>query len=541
SNPNWPGGFPPQEGTSQQADPSKPSYPSSPPQQGNEQQPGQFGQPGVPGYPPSGYPPSGYPPSGYPPSGYPPSGYPQAPYPYGPYGQPAAPSQPLYPYGQPGTTEGMTGQPGTFGQPGIGEPTLPSYPPYGQPAMPSQPLYPYGQPAAPSQPLYPYGMPGQYGPPSQGFPGPMTVAAPKKSYRGLWIGLVIALLVLGTLSGGGVFAFSQYQAPANAAVQFCDALRNANYVTAYAMFSSGLQAQYQQTEFAQGAQMLDTLEGHVTACKQATGNAYSYTLFASTATVQSVITRGTAGDLKGALRLKDEGGTWKVDGIDTALLGANLGALQAVVGFCAAMQSKDYTTAYGFFGSSVQAQISQTTFQSNTGLWDQVDGPVNTCSAQALGTPNTDTGATLTIALMRAKKSAVTASVALDVEGSAWKFTTIDQTVLGSDLGPLSVGNKFCADLAANNYKAAYGLVSTGFKAHVSLSQFQNLFVVPGITVKWSCSPNLDTYQVTGSDGTYDMTMKATDTATGQSASVVLTFYLVQEGTAWKVAGWKNK
>jgi hypothetical protein len=533
SNPNWPGELPPQEGTSQQADPSNPSYPSSPPQQGNEQQPGQFGQLGV-----SGYPPAGYPPAGYPPAGYPPAGYPQAPY---PYGQPAAPSQPFYPYGQPATTEGMPGQPGTFGQPGMGEPTMPSYPPYGQPAMPSQPLYPYGQPAAPSQPLYPYGMPGQYGPPSQGFPGPMTAAAPRRSHRGLWIGLVVALLVLGTLGGGGVFAFSQYQVPANAAAQFCDALRNGNYLTAYEMFSSGLQAQYQQTAFTQGAQALDTLEGHVTACKQATGNAYSYTLFGSTATVQTVITRGTAEDLKGALRLKSEGGAWKVDGIDTALLGVNLGALQAVTGFCAAMQSKDYTTAYGFFGSSAQAQITQKTFQSNTGLWDQVDGPVSACSTQALGTGNTDTAANVTVSLTRAKKDAVTGNVALDVEGGAWKFNTVDQAFLGSDLRPLSVGNQFCAYLAANNFKAAYGLMSTNFKAHVSLSLFQSAFVVPGITVKWSCSPNLDSYQVSGDTATYDMTMKATDTATGQSASLVLTFEFVQEGDTWKVADFKTK
>ena len=524
SNPNWPGGFPPQEGTPQQADPSNPSYPSYPPQQSDQQQSGQFGQPNAPGYPPPGYP-----------------QYPQAPYPYGPYGQPAAPSQPMYPYGQPGTTEGMPGQPGPYGQPGMGEPTMPSYPPYGQPAMPSQPMYPYGQPAAPSQPMYPYGMPGQYGPPSQGFPGPMTVAAPRRSHRGLWIGLVIALLVLGTLSGGGVFAFSQYQAPANAAVQFCNALENGNYLTAYEMFSSGLQAQYQQTAFTQGAQALDTLEGHVTACKQATGNAYSYTLFGSTATVQTVITRGTSADLKGLLRLKSEGGAWKVDGIDTALLGVNLGALQAVTGFCAAMQSKDYTTAYGFFGSSAQAQLSQKTFQSNTGLWDQVDGPVSACSTQALGTGNTDAGANLTVSLTRAKKVAVTGNVALDIEGGAWKFSTIDAAFLGSDLGPLQVGNQFCADLSANNYKAAYGLISTALKAHLSLSQFQSDFTLPGVPIKWSCSSNLDTYQVSDGNGTYDITLKVTDTATGQSASAVFTFYFVQEGNAWKVNGWKNK
>jgi hypothetical protein len=104
--------------------------------------------------------------------------------------QPPGPSGPG-PYGaQPG---GYGQQPGEYGRPGYGQP---GYGPQG----PGQPGYPqpgYGQPGQAGQATPPggFGQPG-YG----GFGGP----PPKKSRKGLVIGLIIALVVV---LGGGVGAY----------------------------------------------------------------------------------------------------------------------------------------------------------------------------------------------------------------------------------------------------------------------------------------------------------------------------------------------
>src|SRR5207248_10797151 len=179
------------------------------------------------------------------------------------------PSQPLY------------GQPGAYPPPGQSGPY--SQPLYGQPGPYSQPLP--GQPGPYSQPLY--GQPGPYSQPLQAPP-----AQPKRSLRWLWITLAI-LLVLGLLvGGGGVFAFSNYTAPAAAAGKYCGYLKAQNYDSAYNMLASKLQGQYTSEQFRQASVALDAAEGKVTACGAGSGSgAYKYTLFGNTATVQATTTR----------------------------------------------------------------------------------------------------------------------------------------------------------------------------------------------------------------------------------------------------------
>ncbi|MFF4651886.1 hypothetical protein [Streptomyces sp. NPDC001380] len=112
-----------------------------------------------------------------------PGGYPPPPPPQQPYGQPPAPQgygqQP--PYGAPAA-------PPSYGQPpqGYGQPQQPyGAPQPGYPQQPQQPGYPQQQP---------YGAPGGYPPPAP--------AGGRRSRRGLVIGIVAGVLVL-----GGVAAF----------------------------------------------------------------------------------------------------------------------------------------------------------------------------------------------------------------------------------------------------------------------------------------------------------------------------------------------
>ncbi|MFD8480799.1 hypothetical protein [Kitasatospora sp. NPDC059673] len=84
---------------------------------------------------------------------------------------------------------------------------------YGQPTVPAAPQGGYGQPAAPQQAWGGGGVPPQAFPPGTpgGYP-PGYPVAPKKSRKGLWIGLsVVAAVVLG---GAGVLGYLIYDTAA---------------------------------------------------------------------------------------------------------------------------------------------------------------------------------------------------------------------------------------------------------------------------------------------------------------------------------------
>lgn len=481
-------------------------------------------QPADPTQPPTSYPPQQGQPSG---PQYPGYQGPQS----GQFNQPA-------PQTYPGYTADPSQQPapGQFG---------PGMPPYGQPAAPSQPVYPYGQPIAPSQPLSGFGQPGmpsqmptmagQFSQPLMYAPGP---AAPKKSRTGLWIGLAIVVVILAGLGGGGLWAFSSYAAPAAAAVQFCDALKGQNYDTAYSLLSPTLRQQYTKDQFSLGTKTLDTVEGNVTACKQAASGAYSYSLGASTATVNAVISRGKQGELSGALHLKNDGGAWKVDAIDTALLGVNLDALKAAFGFCSAMQAKDYTTAYALVSSDLKdGPSSQSDLSTAAGLWDGIEGPITGCTLTALGATNTDTSASFTVSVVRSKATH-TGAVTLAKQGGAWKLTQLDNTLLGPDLTPLITGITFCTAIQQSQYPVAFALLSANWQSsYGSVDNFKQDWGpdANGITVAGCSQPVLDSYKVSSSDASYDGGIIVERLSDHKQITDNRTFLFVKEGNAWKL------
>jgi hypothetical protein len=495
---------------------------------------GEYGQQGDPPTSPSSQPASPDQPGTQAPTPYP---YGQ---PYYPYGQPTAPSQPLYPYGQPGMPpyppeggQGATGQPpsGEPIYPPPFDPSMPLYPLYGQPAGPSQPLYPYGQPTAPYQPFYPY--PG-YGPPSQGLALPAP--APRKSRRGLIIGLAAGVLIVALLGTGAFVGLNQYQAPGSAAQQFCNDLKAQDYVAAYSMLSSGLTAQYPSDEFSLGAKTLDQTEGAVTSCGAASGNGYNYTLFSSTASIFTIINRAQAGSLTGTLHLVNQNG-WKISEIDTSLLGVNLASLQTATGFCAALQRQDYTTAYSFFGATLQSQITQSDFVSQGALHEQIDGTVTVCGVSGLGQGNNDATTNLTVSITRSKLGQKTGQASLDVEASVWKFSSLDSGLQGSDVGGVLVIERFCSDVDSYNPHAAYELTSSAFQSAVSEASFDQVFGYPKTEIIYSCKPNLPTFSQTNATSEkigVDFMVAAPG---GVPSSIPFTAYLVLNGTQWQIDG----
>lgn len=498
--------------------------------------------------------------------GYGQQGYGQLDYGQQGYGQPASPSQPFSggypsnPYGYPGAEQqGEYGQPAAPSQPYQGTPSrpyggTPSRPYGGTPSQPYQGEQSYGQPGPASQPYYgqpgPASQPyyGQPGPASQPFYGQQTVytqpPAPKKSRRGLKIALIVAgiVLVLGAIGGGGgVFLINQLRAPGDAALLFCNQLKSQNYDNAYGMLSSGMQGKYPQTAFRAGITALDSAEGKVIGCQQAPGsNTYKYSLGSSTATVGALLTRANQGNLTGSIHLKNENGAWKVDGIDTSLLGVNIGALQASGAFCAAMQGQDYESAYGMLDSAQQGLIGQADFVASGKLHDQIDGPVTKCGLSKVPTGNTDQLTKLTIDLNRSKLGDRTGDITLKFEGAAWKVDATDAALNGTDLRPLVVAQQFCALMTAGKYGDVYGMFSSSFQQGVSKSAFVAEFTTfEGYTLAWTCGkPDYSTYTVSGDSASITLPLTLSIPALGANATSTSnsTLKFVQENGGWKLA-----
>lgn len=480
-------------------------------------------------------------------------------------GQGSHPSGSYGDYGQQGYGQPDYGQP-DYGQQGYGQPASPSRPYGGTPSRPyggtpsrpygGTPSHPYG--GSPSQP-YPgeqtYGQPGRASQPYYGQPGPASQPfygqptaytqppAPKKSRRGLKIALTVAgiVLVLGAIGGAGaVFLINQIAAPGVAAIQFCNQLKSQNYDNAYGMLSSSMQSKYPQTSFRAGVTALDTAEGKVIGCQQAQGgNTYQYSLGASTATVGAQLTRANQGNLTGSLRLKNENGSWKIDGIDTTLLGVNIGALQASGAFCAAMQGQDYAGAYGLLDSAQQEQISQADFVASGKLHDTIDGTVTKCALTKVPSGNTDQVAHLTIDLNRSKLGDRTGDVTLKFEGSAWKVDATATALNGTNLQPLVVGQQFCALITAGKYGDAYGLFSSNLQQQGSKDSFVAVFSTSqGYKLSWSCGkPDYTTYKVTSDSASIVVPLTVNIPALGANATSTsnATVKFVLENDAWKI------
>jgi hypothetical protein len=145
----------------------------------------------------------------------------------------------------------------------------PGYPAYAQGNPPTQPAQPYPYPQLTPQPYPPYQpYPGQYAPP------PMP---PKRSNRTLWIVLgsvggallllCVACSILAVVLGGQI---GKQLGPAFGAsvtlVDFCTAMQQQDYATAYAQFSTDLQGRVTEDEFTSNATKLDADQGRVTNC-----------------------------------------------------------------------------------------------------------------------------------------------------------------------------------------------------------------------------------------------------------------------------------
>lgn len=417
------------------------------------------------------------------------------------------------------------------------QPFQPPQPPYGSygsygPASGGWGAYgggygPYGTYGPPSQ----YGGYGGYGPASQ-WGAPVVYEEPLRQPWSLRrkltvIGGLVALLLV--LAGGGL-GYMQYNAPAAAANSICSDFQSQRYVDMYGLFDTQLQARMTPVQFAQAVLDLDRAEGQTVKC-DALIHANGFTDSSATATF--VLTRPNADGLQGAAHLKKEGGSWKVTALDQSLFGVDLRSLNTVDNYCTALVSQTYDAAYGILDKALQGKQKQADFRQEAAWRDEIDGYVTNCHASAIAA-NNDSMASMTLSVTRSRAAEHQGIITLAMEGTAWKVHSVADEALGSDIGAIRTGTRFCNDLASGNYGDMLPL----FIGINSVDQLRSGFYSTAYDVKTtSCTLDLSTYKLSGSSASLTATFTIMRISTGQTGSAPLKILFTKVGHDWKIAG----
>jgi hypothetical protein len=337
----------------------------------------------------------------------------------------------------------------------------------------------------------------------------------------------VVLLVAVLFGGGGAVLYKLDHAAEDAASQFCTDAQAGHYATAYDLLGTAYQTQLPHARFERIGAALDSAEGRITSC-MATG--YDYTLGSDQATITAHITRASGYSFSGQMRMANESG-WKVVALDPRLTGASLGALDVVLRFCDALRANDSAALLALSGADASTMLGNAQQLATTvNTWQQVDGAVTGCTLAGTGGAGASASrAQVTLSVTRARRGMAVAVLGLTDQTSGWRVTSIANNLLGSDLGPLAVGQRFCAALGAANYAGAYALFSPNYTAQVSLGQFTAAFSALGGT--WACAPRLTTYAAASTSASYEVVL--TLSGTGQPLTLTVTLHFAFVDGAW--------
>lgn len=205
-------------------------------------------------------------------------------------------------------------------------------------------------------------------------PEPRGKRPARRSHRGVWItlGSIIGVLAVaaGLLAYFVVIPILQTDAEVSAASvaarSFCADITAQNYSAAYDLLSTNYQKTVSSSDFASANNLRDKLSGAVQSCPIPTGGP-DVSAGVNTVTLFVSFTRPnpTPTTASGSITLIKQGGQWKLDKIDDALLGANVAPLLVAVTYCNALVNGDYVTAYKQLSSRYQQQSDEGAFQAD--------------------------------------------------------------------------------------------------------------------------------------------------------------------------------
>ena len=131
--------------------------------------------------------------------------------------------------------------------------------------------------------------------------------------------------------------------------------------------------------------------------------------------------------------------------------------MRAAKAFCADLTAQNYAGAYGYFSAGLRRQLTSTQFPAVAQTLDAIEGRVTNCRPDeqyhySLG----DSSASMRLALARSKQGSLTGPMRLVHERDGWKVDTLDDQLLGVNLGALSAAESYCAALQSHDFATAY-------------------------------------------------------------------------------------
>ena len=352
------------------------------------------------------------------------------------------------------------------------------------------------------------------------------------------LGIALAVLVILLLAGGTAAVFGiQFFGPVGTAGRFCDDLRAQRYSGAYGLLSKPFQAAITEDTFVNDGVTLDQAEGTVLDCTTSGGGGSLNPGFGeSNVAVSLSIRRAKMSALAGMAHLVNEDGLWRIGALDISVWGVDLGAVQTMNAYCAALQSQAYSAAYAVLGRQETAGVKAAEYAQLAAWRDQVDGTVGICQIMSVGADNTDAAAGFDVSITRHRLGQKQDTIGLDIEDGAWKISAIGAQLQGTDLGGIQVTARFCDDLSHGRYVDAYGLFSAGATGGASESYIAAQLSGRATGLKWaSCTFDASTYKVSGSSASLSVDITFEQLSTGHTYLLSVIMKLARFGHVWKL------
>jgi hypothetical protein len=226
--------------------------------------------------------------------------------------------------------------------------------------------------------------------------------------------------------------------------------------------------------------------------------------------------------------------------------------VEAAQEFCGDLKAQQYTSAYELLSNSYQKKMKEQQYVQNAQLQDQVDGTVQSCGPQSGSSSGFSLDFnrnTATISAQIVRKKTFTGNLSLIKQGGDWRIDSVPQSLQGTDLGPLDIGNTFCHDLGTGNFAAAWQEFSTSFKARFPETQYVSniqqtlaqLSQQVGVMVKIAgCKLHVTTYAVSTDDSSASVRSDLIVQAGAQTVSQAQNMDFTKESDGWRIASLTN-
>jgi hypothetical protein len=282
-------------------------------------------------------------------------------------------------------------------------------------------------------------------------------------------------------------------------------------------------------------QAFDSAEGPVRGCDTGGITAYHYLPGEDTASDTVTLTRRRV-TFQGTLGLTLGGAGWRINSVASSLYGVPLAPVAVAATYCAALRAGDDAMAYTLLSVIVQGTQAESDYLAAQRLRDTLTGQVTGCAVIGLAAPDGQMVNAL-LSVSRATGPLQGGYAQIQPDGAAWRITQLDPAILGVDIGPYLVGQRFCAAVTAGDVGGAYALLTDALRGQATLSQTRAA-LMPEPGYRWQCgSPQSGSYVVSGATATYRVPLTST-APNGAPGQRVMTLQFALIGGVWQISGY---